>query len=271
MSEKVLDEGEVENTHKDDGFESQIISGYLEKTVTDLMQSDPEMKNMVANLRTTFDRIDSDFKKASEYVLEIARKLDESGRCQRSEICRVIKYILHDKIKKGKISTKWIEECLPKEYKREYNKSEQTSLSNKKLEIVVDGDSGELLLDEQTKDAFHLTFARKINDDSVKTKNNKKIELHELINPNKIKINTSCSGCQQLLHNTIKFQDNMGKILGPISAYELSNNPEKFIINKKQKVMIQNGLEKCKEFCSLAFNESGLLIKVTTDTLVEAK
>ena len=37
--------------------------------------------------------------------------------------------ILKDKIREGKITEKWIEECLHQEYKRKYNKSEVSSLS----------------------------------------------------------------------------------------------------------------------------------------------
>ena len=43
------------------------------------------------------------------------------------------------KIKEGKITKKWIERCLPQEYKRTYAKSEQSSLSSKvkKLEKII--------------------------------------------------------------------------------------------------------------------------------------
>ena len=39
--------------------------------------------------------------------------------------------MLADKIKEGKITKKWIERCLPQEYRRRYVKSEQSSLSGK--------------------------------------------------------------------------------------------------------------------------------------------
>ena len=39
--------------------------------------------------------------------------------------------MLADKIKEGKITKKWIERCLPQEYRRRYAKSEQSSLSGK--------------------------------------------------------------------------------------------------------------------------------------------
>src|SRR5689334_25069470 len=47
--------------------------------------------------------------------------------------------MLADKIKEGKITKKWIERCLPQEYRRRYVKSEQSSLSGKakKLEKIM--------------------------------------------------------------------------------------------------------------------------------------
>ncbi len=55
--------------------------------------------------------------------------------------------MLADKINEGKITGKWIERCLPQEYRRRYAKSEQSSLSRnaKKLgEILVDNEGKSL-------------------------------------------------------------------------------------------------------------------------------
>ena len=46
------------------------------------------------------------------------------------EICTLIKKLLADKVKEGKISARWIEDSLPSEYKRKYTKSELTSHSD---------------------------------------------------------------------------------------------------------------------------------------------
>lgn len=55
--------------------------------------------------------------------------MDETKQCKKDEISRKIKYELKDKIDEGKISGRWIEKCLPDEYKRRYEKSELTPLS----------------------------------------------------------------------------------------------------------------------------------------------
>jgi hypothetical protein len=82
------------------------------------------IKSIISTLRVVIDQIDSDFKQAKELILEIARRLDEEKLCERDQISRAIKILLKDKIQANKITEKWIEECLPQEYKRQYNKSE---------------------------------------------------------------------------------------------------------------------------------------------------
>jgi len=89
-----------------------------------------QVENLVASLKETIDRLDSTFTKAKDQVLELARVLDESKQCERSHISRKIKELLDDKIKEGKITSKWIHDCLASEYKREYTKREVTSLSS---------------------------------------------------------------------------------------------------------------------------------------------
>ncbi len=57
---------------------------------------------------------------------------DEEHVVKQGQVCRKIKEILEDKINQGKISEKWIEECLPAEYKRKYIKSDLSSLSKQR-------------------------------------------------------------------------------------------------------------------------------------------
>jgi hypothetical protein len=59
---------------------------------------------------------------AKNLILELERLLDETQQCEQCQISRKIKEMLKDKINEGKITGKWIEECLPQEYKRKYTK-----------------------------------------------------------------------------------------------------------------------------------------------------
>jgi uncharacterized protein YnzC (UPF0291/DUF896 family) len=63
--------------------------------------------------------------------------------------------MLADKIKEGKITKKWIERCLPQEYRRRYVKSEQSSLSGKakkieKITIIVDNKGKTIAVEESS-------------------------------------------------------------------------------------------------------------------------
>jgi hypothetical protein len=117
-------------------------SGWKGNTIYDSFPQN--IKSIIATLRVVVDQIDSDFKKARELILEIARQLDERQLCARNEISRTIKKILTDKIQEGKVTEKWIEECLAPEYKRQYTKSEPSSLSKQKpkqqvIEVSTEG------------------------------------------------------------------------------------------------------------------------------------
>ncbi len=81
--------------------------------------------------------------------------MDEEGLCERDQISRTIKKILKDKIQEHKITEKWIEECLPQEYKRQYTKSEASSLSKEqpKKQIIELSTEGKQVSPEPQDDA----------------------------------------------------------------------------------------------------------------------
>jgi hypothetical protein len=109
---------------------------------------------VVVNLRAIIDELDRNFASAKSLILKLARLLDETKECKQSQICTKIKEMLADKIKEGKIIKKWIERCLPQEYRRRYVKSELCSLSGKsnKLEkiIIVDNKRKTIAGEEET-------------------------------------------------------------------------------------------------------------------------
>src|SRR5438270_13847965 len=94
-----------------------------------LMTDSLKVEKLVHNLKATIDLLGLSFSKAKDQILELARMLDESKQCQRNRISIKIKELLQDKINEGKITSKWIHDCLPSDYKREYTKREVTSLS----------------------------------------------------------------------------------------------------------------------------------------------
>src|SRR5215831_8606745 len=98
------------------------------------------VKSIARNLRIAVEQMHLGLTKAKELILETARQLDEEHVEEQAKICKKIKEILKDKIQEGKISEGWIEECLPREYKRKYTKTEsqQNHLSGvQQPELVV--------------------------------------------------------------------------------------------------------------------------------------
>ena len=124
----------------------EVIDALL-KSPMPILPPATQIKTVVVDLRAVIDELDRNFASAKSLILELARLLDETKQCRQSQICRKIKEMLKDKIHEGKITGKWIERCLPQEYRRRYAKSEQSSLSRnaKKLgEILVDNEGKSL-------------------------------------------------------------------------------------------------------------------------------
>ena len=139
------------------------------------------IKSIISTLRVVIDQIDSDFKQAKELILEIARRLDEEKLCDRSQISRILKKILRDKIQEGKVTEKWIEECLPPEYKRTYVKSELSSLSKqKKRQLVAVSTGGKQTLLKEQDDEKGVTRlgqpSNKMESDKLKQKQANELE-----------------------------------------------------------------------------------------------
>jgi len=119
----------------------------------DSIQNDEqEINGIIVDLRQIIDHYSTTFARAGDIILRLARRLDETKQCEQGQICKRIKEILKDELKKGKISEKWIEKCLPKEYKRNYVKSELSSLSNSPETILVSS-QGKTITEPQAEPA----------------------------------------------------------------------------------------------------------------------
>jgi ParB-like nuclease domain len=136
------------------------------------------IKDIIAMLRVVIDQLDSDFKQAKDLILEIARQLDERELCERNQISRTVKKILKDKIQEGKVTEKWIEECLAPEYKRQYTKSELSSFSkqqSKQQIIEVSAEVKQVSQEQQDDD--------KVIDRSAEVQPSNEIDFTNKLNP----------------------------------------------------------------------------------------
>jgi hypothetical protein len=100
---------------------AQAIDVVLKSPMPILTPAD-RIETVVVNLRAVIDELDRNFASAKSLILKLARLLDGTKQDKQSLICTKIKEMLADKIKEGKITKKWIERCLPQEYKRTYAK-----------------------------------------------------------------------------------------------------------------------------------------------------
>ena len=96
---------------------AQAIDAVL-KSPMSILPPATQIKTVVVDLRAVIDEIDRNFASAKSLILELARHLDETNQSEQTQICRKIKEMLNDKINEGKITGKWIERCLPQEYRR---------------------------------------------------------------------------------------------------------------------------------------------------------
>jgi hypothetical protein len=131
----------------------EVIDTTIVKSPMPILTPADRIKTVVVNLRAVIDELDRNFTSAKSLILKLARLLDETKQRKQSQICTKIKEMLADKIKEGKITKKWIERCLPQEYRRRYAKSELCSLSGKamKLEkiIIVDNEGKTIAGEEE--------------------------------------------------------------------------------------------------------------------------
>ena len=90
----------------------------IQNTSQSFLQRIRLYEDIIAELEALIDQINTNFASARGLILELARKLNETKQCELTQLCRRIKEILKNKIREGKITERWIEECLPQEYKR---------------------------------------------------------------------------------------------------------------------------------------------------------
>jgi NhaP-type Na+/H+ and K+/H+ antiporter len=235
------------------------------------------IKSIIADLRIVIDELDMNFANAKRLILELARRLDETKRCEQSQICRKIKEILQDKIKDGKITEKWIEGCLPQEYKRKYAKSELTSLSkqakrNTALQKLKNRD--QILVDAHQGQKSILTDMDSHNNDDGHKSN---FHTHDSIEQG---LNKEISN-QNVRYEDDDQHDKHQALRSEI--YELRQAPKRqtadkisaakieLIIPKRKYEEVTSAMKSSKDSVYLTFDRSGILQRADSDIFRERK
>jgi hypothetical protein len=114
---------------------AQTIDAVL-KSPMPILTPATRIKTVLVDLKAVIDELDRNFTSAKSLILKLARLLDETKQGKQSQICAKIKEMLADKIKEGKITKKWIERCLPQEYKRTYAKRYKSNFQPRKYQVL---------------------------------------------------------------------------------------------------------------------------------------
>jgi hypothetical protein len=218
-----------------------------------------QIENIIANLRVVIDERDKNFADAKSLILELARHLDETRECEETQICRKIKQMLNDKIDEGKITGKWIEECLPQEYKRKYAKSELSSLSGNAKKV------GKILVDNQGKSLAESSSYGSSNIDNIdhiahtaytQTQGKDRNQTLQKDTPNKLGIseNDDDDGCGCI--GGQEWQETFLKALMMTQGEHLSGAEIKFSIPKDRYEEVKTAMSNGSNCCYLIFDRN---------------
>jgi hypothetical protein len=209
------------------------------------LADDQTINGIIVDLKLVVDQLGNNFTKAKELIHELARRLDESKQCERDQVSRKIKEILKDEIKEGKITSKWIEDCLPREYKRKYTtKSEDTSLSKenrKEIEVDAQGNS----ISEAESKIFESTETSSENQ-SIPTPRQEILEVDDSELMRNLQQSTNLNSAEYLL---------------------AKSKSEYIVLKEKHETELTNALKSCNKYCSLFFDQNGILLKIEPDML----
>jgi hypothetical protein len=248
-----------------------------------------QVQILVTKLKAVIDDLAKNFANAKDLVLELARVLDETKQCkERSRICRKIKEMLKEKIAEGKITAKWIEECLPREYRRRYNnsiKSELSSLSGsedeqeeedgddnddaKKVEQIIIYTSGRSSTVKE--ELLSLSSPHHSSGNSTSNHGTNDSECNSItIKPNKNSTENASEtqdarssfegDCRQLEEE----DDCDGDIiLGDSSVIVRANKIH--YIHKEKYDLLRQAMNSSKQFCFITFDKDGTLVRAESD------
>jgi hypothetical protein len=220
-----------------------MMDDNISSSYDSIQNDEQEINGIIVDLRQIIDHYSTTFSRAGDIILRLARRLDETKQCEQGQICKRIKEIMKDKIQEGKISEKWIEKCLPKEYKRNYVKSELSSLSNSPETILVSS-QGKTITKPQAEPA----------NGNIKIKNP-----------------STCHNCELLQTENLQLREALESKTQLITAEKfLENEERKYIILKRHESEIINALQKCTNGCNLVFNSDGIFVSIGPDNFEES-
>jgi uncharacterized protein YnzC (UPF0291/DUF896 family) len=234
---------------------AQAIDAVLKSPMPILTPAD-RIKTVLVDLKAVIDELDRNFTSAKSLILKLARLLDETKQGKQSQICAKIKEMLADKIKEGKITKKWIERCLPQEYRRRYVKSEQSSLSGKAKNLekimIVDNEGKTVAVEEEPSTYNSSTIDN--NSTFTQPQGRDAIQPIQKDTPNNLGIseNDDDGGCIRAQ----EWEEAFLKALMMIEAEHLSGAEIKFTIPKERYEEVKTAMSNDSNCCYLIFDRN---------------
>jgi hypothetical protein len=220
----------------------------------DYCTNHPSINGIIADLKIVVENFHLECTKLRDIIQELAKRLDENKICKQEIICQAIKEILKEKIAEDKISERYIESCLPTEYKRKHIRkkiieSEICSVSQNKSASVMQKDNFDYINLE------NRNIEPQYNNNITKTLPKLHHEEFE-----------GCNLCKDVVAENKELREIAQKNIKFLPA-ELLNNGIKISKNKAKE--IEDISKRCKDFIYLIFNMEGNIIRIKADIEID--
>jgi hypothetical protein len=217
----------------------------MDKTI-DYYYNDPRFNEIIVDLKVAIDQLDYSFTNFNEIITELARRIYHYNNCEKDKICQVIKEILADKINEGKISSKWIEKCLPKAYKRKYTvKNEQSLLSPKIPKTITITNAKKEVLDATGIEPIFHSKNNSINSSEIMVHPEKKNEIVEI--------------------QTCELKEGLRKQQQFLSGDQIFSEESVFVIQLDHFRLVNEVIEKSNKYCYMKFDSNKTSRKAWSD------
>jgi hypothetical protein len=217
----------------------------------------PSVNGIITDLKMLVEKFHLEFTKLREIIQELARKLDEEQICKQEIICQAIKEILKEKISEGKISERYIESCLPTEYKRKHIRKK--IIQTEQISVSQSNQGASLIQkDEPNNKSDHTNLENRHIEQ--KTQFNNKL-TNDLLKINDAEFE-GCNLCKDVVAENNELREIAKKNIMFLSAERL-NNGIKISKNKAQE--IEDVSKRCKDYIYFIFDSGGNIIKIKAD------
>ncbi|HET9806798.1 MAG TPA: hypothetical protein VFP49_07805 [Nitrososphaeraceae archaeon] len=219
----------------------------------------PSVNGIIADLKIMVEILNINFTKLRQIINELARILDEKQICKQETICQSIKEILKEKIDEGKISERYIESCLPTEYKRRHIKKK--IIETEQISVSQSNQGASLIQkDESNNNSNYI----KVENSPIEVQFNNKLTK----NPPKLQDTEfeGCSMCKDVIAENKELREIVHKNIKFVSAETLNNGIK---ISKNNAKEIENVSKRSKDFIYLIFNIEGNIIEIKADIEID--